>query len=58
MVLEKPLIQNESMLEATSLVDEYARYDRSPFEYMVRKELVRAKTMADLTPDVSMITNL
>lgn len=57
-VLEQPLLQNESLMSALSHSDDFTRFNRSPYEFMVSQELQKAKQMQGISPEVSMICNL
>jgi hypothetical protein len=46
------------MKEAKSLNDNYTMYNKSPFDFMVKKELEASKSKSDISSDLSMITNL
>ena len=46
------------MKDAVSLNDNLTTYEKSPFDYMVSKELEKSKSLNEITADISMITNL
>ena len=35
-----------------------AKFEKDPYDYMIKKELELSSTLNDITPDVSLITNL
>ena len=38
--------------------DRFVKFERSPMRYMIKQELEKGKKLTEITPEVSMITNL
>ena len=57
-MLEQPqqLVQNK--LESQSMNDDIVKFERSPMQFMVKQELEKARQLGEITPELSMITNL
>lgn len=48
----------KAMSELPSGADKFNKFEKDPMAYMVKQELEIAKGMQEITPEVSMITNL
>lgn len=56
---KRTVMQNQSAQEPkASLASDMAQYEKDPYEFMIRQELKVAKSLKDITPEVSLITNL
>jgi hypothetical protein len=52
------MIAQSSIKESTSLASEFAKFEKDPQQYMVAKELELSKGLKEVTPALSLITNL